>query len=399
MSFIRKLSGKILKKVFFSPPYVYHSVQTIYKSLQGAIYLYEYNKSKIWLEHATYLAKLLSSIQQPDGGFDVGYNYPFGSTFIHKRGNSLACESTAILVLGQYNKIKPTITVQNAIRKGISWIANNSKNVSATEWAIPYDPTLAKEIAIINATSFASSALGANINPSNIRLQEIYLGMITFLDNKLLYDPKRNGKYWLYFDNFWIGTPKQFANKIDYYHLAQQIEVHCISQAINPVTAQIKFIEEGADYLCSIHNEFGIIPYDNCNNFDGYIHTWGLASVVSSMLEVAILLPQKKKQYIKVAKDNMFWLLNNAWNGEYFYDILTIGGNPISKDYMVRSDAWCFQACSAYTKYFGSGNWEILALKCFDRMSSKNFSGREKHGKKNIQLVYECFKNKYFPIN
>lgn len=105
----------------------------------------------------------------------------------------------------------------------------------------------------------------------------------------------------------------------------------------------------------------------------------GLASVASGMLEAAAVVPQRKEAYQGVAHRVLSWLIKYAWNNKYFVPILSPQGQPILQDYMVRSDAWVFNAIGAAQKYFGTGHRTDIAEQCFCRMESVDFSGLESH--------------------
>lgn len=385
----RKFLGTILKALFFRVPYVRYSAQTVYKSLQACNYLYDATDDIKWQHQATKLIRLVSKIQQKNGGFDVGYNYQFGSTNYHKKGQALSCETTALMVVKMTDTFSNlNLEKETILEKGLNWILFNVVSLSNEKCAIPYCPDVTKEISIINGTSFTCSALALNDN--SVITHDIYLKMINYLYYSLISVEGFRGKCWPYFD---ISTNASLATeiKIDYYHLAQQIEVHAIAQQYNPNDLQLKLIEETSEFLISIfEKERDIIPYDNLNIFGGYIHSWGVSSIIPAMIEVSKLFSNNKK-YLDLAHFTMNWLIDHAWNGEFFYDILTKQGKPLSTDYMIRSDAWCLQACAAYTKEFGKGEWFDIAERCYERISLKNFSGKEKHGKITIQVYLEKF--------
>jgi hypothetical protein len=356
--------------------------------------MYESDLKGDWLTEADKLAGILVKIQNNDGGFDVGYNYKFGSTLLHKKGQSLACESTALLVLDQLRRTKYSGGYDETISKGLDWILLNSIKEDDGHYSIPYCPGVTKEIVILNGISFTVASLGMILKDDTSISNDVYLGMLAFLKDNMLDLPDFSGKYWPYFDQKSTVISEIEKKKVDYYHLAQQVEVHSLAQQYNPSDIQYEIILNGADHLADIQKKLGIIPYDNLGLFDGYIHSWGLSSVIPAMIEASRVIPENKNNYHSVAQEVMEWLINNAWNGEYFYDILTPDGNPVSHDYMVRSDAWCFQAFSSFTKAFGAGRWTDAGKKCFERLKEHNFSGKEKHGKKSIQIFLEQFQKR-----
>jgi hypothetical protein len=394
VSSVRSAIGTVLKKIFFRPPFVKHSVQTIYKSLQGCIYLHQSNAEGNWLYEVHKLAIILINIQNPDGGFDTGYNYHFGSDMLHRKGQSLACETTALTVIGQYQEINPAKDFDEFISSGLDWIKQYSVRKDNGFYIIPYCPDIVNDTIIINGISFTAAAMGKTLKENDETGQEIYRGMISFLKNNMVISSVSGGRYWPYFEQGSTILSENEKKKIDYYHLAQQVEIHAIAQQQMPLDEQYEIIKFGADHLVHIHHENGIIPYDNMGLFDGCIHTWGLSSVIPAMIEASKIISENKSKYHLVATQTIKWIIDNAWNGCYFYDILTPGGTPVSKDYMVRSDAWCFQAFASYTRAFGSGPWTEIAILCYNRLKNFDFSGYEKHGKRGLQVFLEKFQHK-----
>ena len=111
----------------------------------------------------------------------------------------------------------------------------------------------------------------------------------------------------------------------------------------------------------------------------GYIHVWGLASLIPGLLEAATLFPDRRDIYQAMAGSTLGWLLDHSWNGEYFYAILNKEGEVKLPDYMIRSDAWVFNALAAATKHLGSGPWVDIAERCYLSMDVADFSGPETH--------------------
>ena len=94
------------------------------------------------------------------------------------------------------------------------------------------------------------------------------------------------------------------------------------------------------------------------------------------------MLPDRKERYERLARRAAEWILEHSWNGEYFYPILDRNGTVTLVDYMVRSDAWVFNAMAAASKYLGEGPWDEAIGPCFERMESADFSGPETHASK-----------------
>ena len=61
MKFVRKIGGSIAKKIFFRVPFVRFSAQTLYKTLQGCLYMYQITKEQKWIKRAKKTGKLIKA--------------------------------------------------------------------------------------------------------------------------------------------------------------------------------------------------------------------------------------------------------------------------------------------------------------------------------------------------
>ena len=64
---------KILAVTTQRPLYVKHCSQTIYTALLGCLRMWDATRDSIWQKRADDVLAILLEIQQPDGGFDIGY--------------------------------------------------------------------------------------------------------------------------------------------------------------------------------------------------------------------------------------------------------------------------------------------------------------------------------------
>lgn len=374
---------EIIYKLIFKHPRVKYCSQTIYEALLGCIKMFEATNEECWRQRADKIIDILIEIQQPDGGFDIGYEFNFG--LIHKKGDSTSPELVALqalsnyaLVFNQKEKIEPFA------KKAAEWIKKHAIQLETNVWAIPYSPYTTKEIMVYNGTSFACGALGYYISVfevQDIKLNNIYKGMVNYLE-KSLYSDDLEGRFWYYPVQERKDISKEMLNKVDYYHQMQQVEIHSNAQQFNPVEQQLKIIEDCCDYIIHMGSDKSIIPYTNSTvNFSGNIHVWGLCSVSSGFIEASKLIEEKKEEYLKMSKKVIDWIIKYSWNGNYFEPILSESGVPSKvMSYMVRSDAWVFNSFSLYYKEVDK-NEEIKKIieTCYKKMEKVNFSGPESH--------------------
>lgn len=363
------------------PPQVRYCSQTIYEALLGCCRMWEATNIELWKDRATRVFAILKKIQQPDGGFDIGYDFNFG--YLHRKGESTAPELVALVALTEYARLFGNEQVEQSARSAVEWIRKFALDMGDGKVAIPYGPYSIKNVMVYNGTSFACGALGCYLGQfsGDEELQQIYHGMVKYLESVLSVDESLAGRFWYYSDRSRDDLNILARNKIDYYHQMQQVEMHAVAQQVCPNDLQLKIIRDAADHIVALHNCHPIIPYTNSSQFfKGGIHLWGLSSVVSGMLEAAVVIPDQRETYHKVARDVFTWILEHAWNGQYFEAILhKNGGKMEPRHYMVRSDAWVLNALAAAAKYLDGGLSNDICEACYGKMESVDFSGPESH--------------------
>jgi hypothetical protein len=391
----------ILKETRRLHPKINKSSQTIYEVLLGCLKMYESTKLETWKNRSDYILSLLKEIQQADGGFDIGYEFNFG--MMHKKGESTSPELIGLLAYCQYARVfNKHDDIYNSVKKSVDWIRTHAVKINDKEWAIPYSPYTTTEIMVYNGTSFACGALGYYLGiycDTDSELEEIYRGMVCYLESNLNLDKNLNGRFWYYNDQKRNDMTVLMKNKIDYYHQMQQVELHSIAQQVSPIDKQITIIEECSDHIIAISDKYEILPYSNSYvYFKDLVHVWGLASVASGLIEASKIVKTKKTEYISYADYVIKWLVRNSWNGEYFEPIITKEGKKASYNgYMVRSDAWVFNSLATYYKEVDMNLTYLEILeKCYIKMERNDFSGRESHAsslpKKIVSKVFVWLK-------
>jgi hypothetical protein len=175
----------------------------------------------------------------------------------------------------------------------------------------------------------------------------------------------------------------------------QQVEMHARAQQSSPIDLQINIIRDAAEHVAALNDRHPVIPYTNNSRLvKEQIHLWGFASVASGMLEAAVVIPDRREAYHKVANDVLEWVINYAWTGDRFEAILNKDGSRVDpRHYMVRSDAWVFNALAAAAKQFGMGTYGDIAEKCYAKMESVDFSGPESHAsRRSTRAVVSVFR-------
>lgn len=372
-------------------PYVRHCSQTLYQAAIGALRLATFTGDTRWADRARIALDILVSIQQEDGGFDIGYDFNFGA--MHKRGESTAPEQVALIALTQGFAFTSHEHYLLAAHRAANWIAAHCIDLDNARCYVPYAPRSTRAVMVYNGTSFASSALGVylgltcNIPNRNLLLQQ-YHRMVTYIDSVMSVEKGIPGRFWYYNDQTRGDLDSDSRRKVDYYHQMQQVEVHAIAETACPSRLQAAIIRDASDFLVALTSKCGIPPYTNLSQ---HIPTWGLVSVMSGLLFASEHWPERKEVYYERAQWILDWLLKYAWMGNRFCAVLSPKGEKRMLRYMVRSDAWVFASCaSAFSGGLAGISIEVME-RCWSTMAENNFSGPEYHASNRIsRLQSKC---------
>jgi len=374
---------KRMYKVLYKHPHVKYCSQTIYETLLGCIRMYETTGLSVWQARASKVLNILIKIQRPDGGWDIGYDFNFG--MFHRKGESTSPELIGLMALCEYARVfEEHDLIRTHADKAVTWIKRFAYLQSDDAWAIPYSPYTTSEIMVYNGTSFACGALGCYLGIFDVKdefLHEVYHGMIKYLYSNLSSIDGVDGKFWYYSIPSKTSLEDNKLRKVDYYHQMQQVEMHASAQHWVSDPIQQRMIEECCDHIIAISCYNKVIPYTNTGSEFENIHVWGLCSVSSGLIEAYKHLNLKRQQYKKLSDKTISWLIKYSWNGEYFIPILDKDGRLVNEDaYMVRSDAWIFNAlCCFYHENQKKDDIYNVIDMCFSRMESFDFSGKENH--------------------
>lgn len=373
---MKELIIQVLNNTLLKPLNVRYCCQTIYEILIGCIRLYEATNNQIWKERAEKVCKILISIQQPDGGFDIGYEFNFGR--IHKKGESTAPELVSLLALTKFYKLFGGNQVSESARKAAFWIKEKSIKINEIEWAIPYAPITTNEIMVYNGTSFAVGALGVYLSVfPDAELERIYHGMNKYLYGVMQKEKKTKGKFWYYSDQNRDDLSDIARQKIDYYHQMQQVEMHSEAQEVLPNADQKNIILEASKHVAAKQDIEGRISYLNLKS---NIHLWGFCSCASGFLNTSKIWEHKREEYRERAKLVLEWIEKFSWNGEFFYPIISHENKILDKRFYVRSDAWVFNSFALAVKEgINSERYLEICEKSFKKMEKVDFSGPENH--------------------
>lgn len=388
---MKKTILKVISNIFFAPLQVRYCSQTIYQVLIGCIRLYEATGGMTWFRRAEKVSEILVSIQQSDGGFDIGYEFNFG--LLHKKGESTSPELVGLSALVKFYKISKSQSVAEAAHKSARWIKNNAVKIDEDKWMIPYAPITTKEIMVYNGTSFAAGALGEYLSEfPDKELDTIYRGMINYLKSVMSSDHDSKGKFWFYSDQTRKDLSEKAFNKIDYYHQMQQVEMHCEAQYVSPDNHQEEMVRLASEHVATKQDNKGRIPY---LNQESDIHLWGFCSCASGFLLAGKINEDKNDSYRKNAELIYKWIEKYSWNGNYFYPIISHDDVVVDQRFYVRSDAWVFNSFSLAVKEgVEFDRYLDICEKSYQTMSDVDFSGIENHASNKKKRYYSSLLKK-----
>lgn len=380
---MKTLKNSILKFVNKPEPDI-KSSQTLYECLFYNLNLYKIKKDDSYYKRCQKIANEICVSQLFDGGFDLGYDFIFGKD-LHKKNKKegTSPELLSITALSLYFEIsdKTDLKVKSAINKGMSWIDKRIIKVDDFH-AIPYAPDTYKYVHIINATSFCISAISTSIeyvDDVNLKLRlKNYLGsMYNFIYDQFIL-VSESSAYLPYFYINGSEFERQFVNdKIDNYHLAQQLYHHIIADKYFPSDTNKKCIHYMYNYLSSLIDADGFIPYTiNNKSISDKVSVWGFSSVISafSLYDYTYNTSSNVKSIVR-------YLKAYCWNGEYFNPvILNSTRESFDSNFYPRSDAWVIHAISDYMLYssFDENLFE-MSESSFLLIEKDNYIGLENH--------------------
>lgn len=375
-----KIKKRILKFIN-KPQRNILSSQTLYECLLASLDLYEVTKDDYWMIQAKEITNLVKSIQLENGGFDIGYNFMFGNglkKYSYKEATTP--EVVSIYALYRFGELFGFDDIHKNIADGVKWIFSQVVKVCEDKYAIPYAPHTYRGVHITNGVSFTIGVLSYYLkyNSDDSHAEQIFNGLINFMYDEL--EEAKEGKYWPYF--YKHGTPEELKlvnNKIDNYHIGQQLKYHCVAYRNFPNDKNLKIIKSVSTYLKSRINEEGILPYTENNlKVSDNIDIWGYSSVIKGLLDSFVVLGDN---YLRdKAQKMMEFIILNSWNGRYFIPIVSTNKGYFDTNFYPRSDAWVLHTVSHYQKVNGYDKdlYKICTLD-YEIIKKCNFRGLENH--------------------
>lgn len=374
----------LIIKFINSPEKNIYSSQTLYECLFFLIENSEFNQSYE-------VVKLIIDSQLEDGGFDIGYDFLFGKGLtktLDKEGTTP--ETLSITALGLFldkfsDKLneKEMSDCKKSINLGLEWIFSHHILINNVA-AIPYAPHSFQYVHITNATSFALSAIALGWKYAELRIQEelkkLYHKLTQFMYQELV-KGEDAGMFWPYFYQNGTEYEKTFINdKVDNYHIAQQLYFHIISNKYIRCEYNDMIIKNVGEYLlASIDNE-GFIPYTKRNGKSTQkVDVWGFSSVIMALAETYSALG--KREFLEAALKVNNYLFTYCKAKDYFYPIIDNKSKSVfDSNFYPRSDAWVIHAVSSLANKCSLENeYKDFCQIVYTKIKIAGFRGKENH--------------------
>lgn len=330
------------------------------------------------------IVAIVRKIQRPDGGFDIGYAFNFG--LLHAKGESTAPESLMLVPLILCKQLEFDVSVTDVIERGIRWILERMVYVDERSAYMPYGPDRSKDVIVYNGTSFAQAPLSmwGSITGRAALLQHSedmvrYLAERAFSSGSGLVMPYSEPR---------IGMLKEEIEKIDYYHLAQQAEMHFLSARWAGSSLSRQLAVGFATTLRSLSSRCDVIPYLNNGLFHHEVHAWGLASTVAALVDAFEFTGDRS--FLDAAAKQYEWLSVHALRDDTVVPVLAEDGRAIDQAYYPRSDAWVVAALSKFLPHLGREDREkggAQLERIYQRIARSDFSGYDNHASTRLRLV------------
>ena len=386
----KKLKNTILKFIN-QPEDEIKSSQTLYECLFFCLNRARQENQAFWEKECDRVVTEIINSQLDNGGFDIGYNFQFGNGLkkLNKR-EATSPELLSVVALNLYLSQKSEFDsvelydeVSRCVYKGVQWARSHLLETEQGV-AIPYAPETASIVHIPNATSFALCALATSIHHPDLKnsrdeLCEVVKQMYQFMQSQLVLSSDGRGAYWPYF--YQSDNPKERRlgnDKIDNYHLAQQLFFHCVSQDFVPDDTNLHIIRATTEYLVSIIGPEGDVPYKFAEGkASEKIDTWGFSSVPMALHAATRYI--NDPSLIEGLELTTSFLLEHCKSDEHFYPIILWGdGTPFDKEFYPRSDAWVIHACSEVASILSEKDLQFCDSVYF-KIRDCGFTGKENH--------------------
>ena len=362
---LRSLLKTLVNETIGRPPYVKYCSQTLHQTLFAATLLKEEKVEKASFDR-------LCDKQLPSGGFDIGYEFDFG--FLHKKGMPVTPELLSMCALARASgseekKQKASDGVRN-------WITSNLVRGEQGGAYLPYCPAASTRLVVCNALSFAIAGGAA--------LSSVDEATIESLVHRLHWEYEQSGRTANYYASDYIKTAR-YPEKLDFYHLAQQIFCHKFAlqyvklpalEAITDLMVAELLTELTNNGLRSIVSG---MPVDS-----GKIRTWALASIVQALCRLSHTDFDRFGVKTPVLITDMADLLLRSVRGGKCSAVIDLSGGAVDQRYFVRTAAWVAHglALAGYNESVKAADKQRYlqaASGLVSEIAKNDFSGPENH--------------------
>lgn len=326
----------LLKRFFWFYPRVdVQSSQTFYQTVFALNYL-ENDLTDVNINIKNKLLHLILDKQNVDGGFDIGFNFLFGTKKLKPYDNSSTTpETLSVLALYYLLNDNNKELIFNSFTKHLNWIQNNV--VGKQKQRIAYCPSYSTIPHITNSTTFAFlttgifKKLGLIKHEPNFRFS---------LKDDLIFDSSKNSGFYYYFlQDSKLNINEKQINKVDNYHLAQQGWCHLIRFKLLGEIEDLDLSKLILEFFVLNGAENRILNYcKDKNHTPNNVPLWGAMSLVQFASEFYLITNDKRALNIIKTYTN-FVLKHQKPNGQY-PAVVSQDGTIIDNSQFIRGDAW-----------------------------------------------------------
>lgn len=358
--------------LWFAPKLKVKSSQTFYQLAFALQYLQVEDVAFVARFKKQLLAGLLGQ-QRPNGGFDIGFNFLFGTGKIKPYA---ACPTTpeTLSVFGLYLLMdeKNSEKIIRAIIKHRDWLATYTTDISPHR--IAYCPEFSTVPHIVNSTNFASVTSAILLKLKVIEKEPLYLEA---LKENLIINQDGNTAYYPYFlFSSTLNSNESQLTKVDNYHLAQQGWSHLMRFKLGGDNDDLSIASQIFNFFLHSGAEAQMLNY--CRDpahTPMHVPLWGAMSLVQFCGEYyQITKDTRAITIIRLYSD--FVLSFERASGRY-PAVVSVDEDLIDACEFIRGDAWICHGFSCAFDATKDDLYNDAAKRILFSIKERGFRGRE----------------------
>ena len=358
--------------LWFAPRLKVKSSQTFYQLAFALQYLQVDDVSFIDRLKKQLMLGLLRQ-QRPNGGFDIGFNFLFGTGKL-KPYSSCPTTPETLSVFGLYLLMDENNSqeVMTALTKHWNWLVTYTTDTS--QQRIAYCPEFSTIPHIVNSTNFASVTSAILMKLKVIKKEPHYLEA---LKENLIINQDANTAYYPYFlPASTLNSNEAQLTKVDNYHLAQQGWCHLIRFKLGASPDDLKIATQIFNFFLHSEAENKILNY--CRDpahTPKNVPLWGAMSLVQFCGEYYSIT--KDTRAITITRLYADFVLSFEKVSGRYPAVVSDNKDVIDACEFIRGDAWI---CHGFACAFNATKDDLYkdaAYRLLISIEERGFIGRE----------------------